>query len=129
MRAATFADGKALPRSSGMFGGTTIVVVPESAGEEEYAAWLALEQPDALQAISRFHRLRIARGGGDRSPRAVIERLRTENAQRRDFLIVPAAFCLEPAELRAIREGLGALADELRLEFLPGLGDRIPVGP
>jgi uncharacterized iron-regulated protein len=129
IRAAEFADGTRLPLSSGGFGGTTIVVLPEGTSEEELAAWLQLENPDVLQQRSRFHRLRIAHGVGDRAPLAVIERLRAENAQRRDFLLVPAVFCAEPAELRALRDGLGAAAHELRLEFLPGLGDRIPLAP
>lgn len=127
--AAAFADGARLPRSSGAFGGTTIVVLPAGSTEEEIAAWTALENPDVIQQRSRFHRLRIAYGEGEFTPKAVIERLRAENAQRRDFLIVPAVFCAEAAELRALRESLGPLAAELRLEMLPGLGDRLPIGP
>jgi uncharacterized iron-regulated protein len=126
--AAAFADGTRLPLSSGPFGGTTIVVVDDAAGEQELAAWMALESPDVLQKSHRFHRLRIAHGSGDHSPRAVIERLRAENPQRRDFLVVPAAFCVDDAALRALRAGLGPLADELHLELLPGLGDRLGVG-
>lgn len=126
--AAAFADGARLPLSSGPFGGTTIVVVDEAAGAQEIAAWTALESPDVIQRSHRFHRLRIAHGSGDRSPRAVIERLRQENPQRRDFLLVPAAFCVDDAALRALRAGLGPLADELHLEILPGLGDRLGLG-
>lgn len=129
IRAEDFADGTRLPLSSGAFGGTTILVLPDACSEQEIAAWMRLEQPDVLQARSRFHRLRIAYGEGERSPRAVIETLRAENAQRRDFLLAPAVFCAEAAELRALRERLGPLALELRLEFLPGLGDRIPLAP
>lgn len=129
IRAEDFADGARLPLSSGAFGGTTILVLPPGTGEDEMAAWLKLEDPDVLQKRSRFHRLRIAYGDGERSPRAVIERLRAENAQRRDFLLVPAVFGAEAAELRAIRDGLGAAASDLRLEFLPGLGDRISFSP
>ncbi|MBL8841300.1 MAG: ChaN family lipoprotein [Planctomycetes bacterium] len=126
--AAAFADGTQLPRSSGAFGGTTIVVVPEG-DDAAFAAWKALEAPDVIQAKSRFHRLRIARGSGDESPRAVIEKLRAENAQRRDFLLVPAEFCVDDAALEALREGIGPLADELNLELLPGLGAALPIGP
>ena len=129
IRAADFADGARLPLSSGAFGGTTLVVLPDGLDPAELEAWLSLEQPDVLQARSRFHRLRIAHGDGERSPRALLEALRAENSQRRDFLLVPAVFCAEPAELRALRDALGPLADELRLEFLPGLGDRIPLVP
>jgi uncharacterized iron-regulated protein len=127
IRAADFASGERLPRSSGPFGGTTIVVLDDGADPAERDAWLALENPDVLQARSRFHRLRIAHR--ERPPRAVIEELRAENPQRRDFLLVPARFCAEAAELRALRESLGALAQDLRLEFLPGLGDRILPAP
>jgi len=105
------------------------LVLPDDTEAEEIAAWQRLEEPDVVQARSRFHRLRIAFGDGEHSPRAVIERLRAENAQRRDFMLVPAVFCAEPAELRALRESLGLLANELRLEFLPGLGERIPLTP
>jgi hypothetical protein len=126
--AAAFADGTRLPLSSGPFGGTTIVVVGDDASEAELAAWMALESPDVVQRLHRFHRLRIARGSGDRSPRAVVEKLRAENPQRRDFLLVPAAFCVDDAALHALRAGLGPLADELHLELLPGLGDRLDVG-
>jgi uncharacterized iron-regulated protein len=127
--AAAFADGARLPRSSGSFGGTTIVVLPPETSAEEIAAWKALENPDVIQQRSRFHRLRIAHGEGESSPLAVIERLRAENAQRRDFLLVPAVFCADAAALRELRESLGALAAELRIEMLAGLGDRLPVGP
>lgn len=125
--AAAFADGSRLPRSSGSFGGTTILVLPAETPAEEIEAWKKLENPDVIQQRSRFHRLRIAYGTGEFTPKAVIERLRAENAQRRDFLLVPATFCAEAAELRALRESLGSLAAELRLEVLSGLGDRLPV--
>jgi uncharacterized iron-regulated protein len=123
--AAAFADGAKLPLSSGAFGGTTIVVVPESAGPDELAAWEKLQDPDVIQKRSRFHRLRVAHGTGERSPKAVIEKLRAENPQRRDFLLVPAEFCVDDAAVRALRAGLGPFADELRLEILRGLGDRL----
>jgi hypothetical protein len=54
--------------------------------------------------------------------------LRSENPQRRDFLLVPAAFCADDAALRALRAGLGPDADELRIELLSGLGDRLDAG-
>jgi uncharacterized iron-regulated protein/predicted esterase len=125
IRAADFADGARLPLSSGAFGGTTIVILPADASAAQIEEWLRLEDPDVIQQRSRFHRLRIAHGDGERTPRAVIERLRAENAQRRDFLLVPAVFCAGPDEMRALRAGLGPLTQELRLEFLSGLGDRM----
>ena len=126
--AQAFADGMHLPRSSGPFGGTTIVVLDAAASDADVAAWMRLEEPDVLQQRSRFHRLRIAHGTGDHSPLAVIQKLRAENPQRRDFLLVPAAFCVDDAALHALRAGLGPLAEELHLELLPGLGDRLRVG-
>lgn len=126
--AAAFADGARLPRSSGSFGGTTIVVLPPETPAEEISAWKQLENPDVIQQRSRFHRLRIAHGDGEFAPRAVIERLRAENAQRRDFLLVPAVFCADLPELRALRESLGPAGAEIRLEMLAGLGDRLPAG-
>ena len=125
---AAFADGSRLPRSSGAFGGTTIVVLPATATADELAEWKALEEPDVIQQKSRFHRLRIAQGYGDSSPRAVIEKLRAENAQRRDFLLVPAILCADESELLALRAGLGDLATQVNLEFLPGLGAALPIG-
>jgi hypothetical protein len=120
-----FADGSRLPLSSGPFGGTTIVVLADDASDAELAAWSKLEEPDVLQKRSRFHRLRIARGTGERSPLAVIQKLRAENPQRRDFLLVPASFCVGDEQLEQLRGRLGPLADELHLELLPGLGDRL----
>jgi len=126
--AAAFADGKRLPLSSGSFGGTTIVVLPDGATADELAAWRALENPDVIQARSRFHRLRIAQGDGEQSPRAVIEKLRAENSQRRDFLLVPAQPSVDEPELARLRDALGPLAAELHLELLPGLGAALPIG-
>jgi hypothetical protein len=126
--AAAFAGGRNLPLSAGAFGGTTIVVLPDDATDEDVAAWLALEEPDVVQRHTRFHSLRIAHGDSDRSPRAVIEKLRAENPQRRDFLLVPAVFCSDESELESMRAGLGELATEIHLEMRHGLGAELPVG-
>ena len=123
--AAAFADGSRLPLSSGAFGGTTLVVLPAATDEAAVAAWRALEAPDVLQKRSRFHRLRIAHG--DRTAKSIIEELRAENPQRRDFLLVPAVLCADPAELAALEESLGELATQISVELKAGLGEALRI--
>jgi uncharacterized iron-regulated protein len=125
IRPAAFADGSRLPLSSGAFGGTTIVVLPAAADEATIAAWRALEDPDVLQKRSRFHRLRIAHG--ERTPRVIIDQLRAENPQRRDFLLVPAVLCADAAELATLKESLGELATQINVELKTGLGESLPI--
>jgi len=125
--AAAFADGSRLPLSSGAFGGTTIVVLPATSDESAVAAWRALEEPDVLQKRSRFHRLRIAHG--ERTPKVIIEQLRAENPQRRDFLLVPAVLCADAGELAALEAELGELATAISVELKSGLGEALPIGP
>ncbi|HEX9795084.1 MAG TPA: ChaN family lipoprotein [Planctomycetota bacterium] len=115
-----FADGKGLPRCPGPFGGTTVLVLPESAPATLVAAWLALEAADPLNKASRFHHLRVATTGAERDLPAVLAELAGQN--RKNVLIVPAAFCADGETMRALRSGVRTLEDRMTLQWRPGLG-------
>ncbi len=119
-----YAGGEAkLPRCPGPFGGTTVVVVDENAGDEEKASWLALEENDPINKHSRFHRLRVATpDDGKRLPQ-VLEALHA--ARRNNVLIVPAVFCAEPETMRELRRAVRDLEDRMTLHWLPGLGGAV----
>ncbi len=121
---AAFAAPGMLPRASGPFGGTTVLVLPESTDAATRAAWFALEEDDPLNAASRFHRLRVATLDGERPLDALLETLREE--RRTNVLLVPAVFCVDGTTMRRIRDRAGREAREtMTLQFKPGLGDRI----
>lgn len=124
---AAFAESGALPRCPGPFGGTTIIVVPEDASPEATAAWLALEENDALAAKSRFHRVRVATGEGDRTLPALLEKLHSEN--RENVLIVPAEFCADASRMQSLEHLARPLADRMTLQWLPGLGGATTATP
>jgi len=115
-----FADGAALPRCPGPFGGTTVLVLPAGAAPDEAAAWRALAEADPLAAHSRFHRLRLAEAEGERDLQAVLAGLLGEN--RKNVLIVPATFCADGATMRALRRRVRDLEDRMTLFWRPGLG-------
>jgi len=120
VRAADFASGRPLPRCPGAFGGTTVVVLPETLPAEEVEAWLALEGDDPLAKKSRFHRVRIATASGERALPAVLSKLLADG--RKNALIVPAVFCADGASLRALQQSVRELDDRMTLVWQPGLG-------
>ncbi len=118
--AARFRETNALPRSSGPFGGTTVVVVPRDVAPAERAAWLALEADDPIAKSSRFHRLRVAAVDGGPSLGEVLAKLQAEG--RRNVLVVPAVFCASADLMRTLRSEVRHLDDDMTVEWRPGLG-------
>ena len=113
----------AVPRCPGPFGGTTVLVLSSDQGaenSEDVAAWLELEQHDPLAAASRFHRLRIVTGVGERSLAKVLEKLHGQ--RRRNVLIVPATFAASPEVMWRLRREAAEWDDRMTLQWLPGLG-------
>lgn len=125
--AARFAQPGALPMAPGPFGGTTIVVLPANVDAAERDAWIALEQNDPITKHSRFHRLRVATGDGDRSLSAVLEKLKGEG--RKNVLIVPAQFCADGNTMSELRDSVATFATEMTTAWSPGLGSRWPSDP
>ncbi|MFT5051084.1 MAG: putative iron-regulated protein [Chlamydiales bacterium] len=119
----SFDEEHQLPVCPGAFGGTTVVVLPESADASTLEAWLALEKDDPLQARSRFLRLRVARANDADGPlglAGVLSKLVSEG--RSNVLIVPAVFCANGDAMRALRTQTRALEDQLTIHWRAGLG-------
>lgn len=110
--------GSRLPRCPGAFGGTTVVVLPDSASSAEVEAWASLEREDPIHKGSPFHRLRIA--DAKRPLASVLEKLHGEN--RKNVLIVPALFCADGTTMRALRKVVRGFEDRMTLRWRPGLG-------
>jgi uncharacterized iron-regulated protein len=111
------ADGKAIPRASGPFGGTTILFVPKGAGDRE--AWQKLEDDKVLR--SRFHHLRVVFEGDETDNLiAALEEVKAKG--RRSVLVVPALFCADGDRMRALRNLARAYEDDMAIEWLPGFG-------
>jgi uncharacterized iron-regulated protein/dienelactone hydrolase len=114
--------GVELPRASGAFGGTTVLVVPPDSSPQRRDAWIALEADDPIAARHRFSRLRVAELAPDseRSLEAVLTRL--EGEARRNVLVVPAAFHADRATLTAIQEACARFEARMDLAYRAGLG-------
>lgn len=115
-----YASGGHLPRCPGPFGGTTVLVLPESTAPEVAEAWLALEADDPLNKASRFHRLRIATTGGERDLLTVLTEL--ESQGRKNVLVVPAVFCADGETMRGLARSARGVEDQMTLRWRPGLG-------
>ncbi|MFN0242767.1 MAG: ChaN family lipoprotein [Planctomycetota bacterium] len=115
-----FRADKQLPRCPGPFGGTTIVVVPESADASELEAWLALEKDDPIAKKSRFHRLRIATASAERALPTVLQQVLDRGGK--NVLIVPASACADGETMRALAHGARGFEDRMTLNWRPGLG-------
>lgn len=111
-----------LPLCPGPFGGTTVLVLPDGLDSKQVDTWVALEAEDPLNAKSRFHRIRIAHGTGERGLPAVLEKLKSEN--RKNILLVPTVFYADFAWLRNIQQSAEPFEDSMTLHWLPGLGGR-----
>jgi hypothetical protein len=122
INAEAFARQGALPRCPGPFGGTTVLVIPEHTPADEAERWLALQDQDPLNAASRFHRLRVATAGGEKSLVATLTLLQSES--RKNVLILPAEFCADAPSMRAYHKSVQHLEDQMTLQWLPGLGGR-----
>jgi uncharacterized iron-regulated protein len=120
VRAADFAEKRKLPRAPGAFGGTTVIVLPDSLDPAEVQAWKELEAADPLAKASRFHRFVLARESGERALPAVLGELQAK--KRKNILVVPAVWCADGARMRALRESARAFSDTLTLHWRPGLG-------
>lgn len=115
-----------IPRCPGPFGGTTVLVLPETATPDEVAAWMELEENDPLNAKSRFHRVRIARtdaGAGDRALPVLLSTLESQN--RKNILIVPASFYASPETMRGLSRMSRDASDRMTLHWLPGFGGEL----
>ena len=120
IRPQAFSAAGALPQCPGPFGGTTVVVLPHDASATMRDAWLAIEENDPLASRSRFLRVRIVTGSGDRTLVAVLEKLRSEN--RKNILIVPATFCADTAWMHELKHAVRGLENQMTFHWLPGLG-------
>jgi hypothetical protein len=114
-------DGKLLlPRCPGAFGGTTVVVLPAGMEPAEVQAWKDLEARDPLAKASRFHRLVLASATGERTLPVVLAELQAK--KRKNILILPAVWCADGVQMRALRDSARAFENALTLHWRPGLG-------
>ena len=88
--------------------------------EAARAAWYSLEDDDPLSQRSRFHRTRVATLDDDRPLVDVLRTLHSEN--RRNVLVIPAAFCVDSATMRAMQSSVRELEDVMTIQWQPGLG-------
>ena len=110
-------SGDALPVCPGPFGGTTVIVVDQP----QLDGWLDVEKNDPLAKKSRFYRVRIATlEPGNRNLKDVLTKLKSEN--RTNILIVPGVFCAEANLMRRLQREVGAMENDMTLQWLPGLG-------
>ena len=120
MEIASFADGKGIPLAGGSFGGTTVLVLPAGASDEDFAAWKAIEDKKAIKRLSMFANLAIARADKEPTLPQVIEGLRQKGRSR--VLICPASFCESPQTMQALQNELGDALRGMDAHWLPGLG-------
>lgn len=116
----TFEDATKLPLAPGAFGGTTVLVVPAGASDEDRAAWEKLGEDDVLKKRSRFHSLRVAFESGEPSLPEVLSAVRESG--RRNVLIVPAVYCADADHMRALRRSLGSDFEDMTIAWSPGVG-------
>jgi uncharacterized iron-regulated protein len=116
----TYATGEGIPRCPGPFGGTTVIVLPESTPAEEIEAWLAIERADPVNQSDRFRRMRVATAAGDLQLLGVLQTL--EQQGRHNVLVVPAVFAADVETMRALERSVRALDDVMTLHWRPGLG-------
>ena len=118
--ASDFLDGEMMPMPANPFGGTVVVVVPEGLPPEVSEEWHRLETEDVTRKRSRFVGTRVAVSGSDRDLSAILDELRAEN--KSVVLVVPARFCADADEMRALKRASTGHDEGLRISWLPGLG-------
>jgi uncharacterized iron-regulated protein len=134
-------DGMGLPLAAGPFGGTTILVVPQGATDEQKAQWKKLEETDAIKKKSRFAHLVVvfeepvspgSMAMPGKGPAETMANLRwpglapalqaVKDAGRSVVLVVPAVFCADAETMAQLRGASRPFEDILDLSYLPGLG-------
>ncbi len=111
-----------LPPCPGPFGGTTVLVLPGDTPADQADAWVALEKNDPLTKQSRFLRVRVVTGTGERTLATMLAQLEAKG--RKNVLIVPAEFCADGATMRALARVARPFEDRMTLRWMPGLGAR-----
>lgn len=117
---ALFQKGRGLPLAGGSFGGTTVLVLPKGTTPEQRAAFVALEQGRAIKQRSMFANLAIANVDQEPTLPAVLADLKQRGRSR--MVVVPAVFCADAATMQELRRQADAVAQDLDLWWLPGLG-------
>jgi poly(3-hydroxybutyrate) depolymerase len=115
-----FAEGKYLPLSPGAFGGTTVLVVPDTLTPERREQWMKLGTDDVLNKRNRFHHLAVTDTAG--LPKTLAD---IKAAGRRNVLIVPAQFVAAPARMEALQQAVEGHDPSLSIHWLPGLGSAL----
>lgn len=114
-------SGVRVPRPAGAFGGTTVLVTYPGLSDEERTAWEEFAARPELG--SRFYRVVVAHVDAEPSVATVFAELASSG--RRNVMVVPAAFCATPDEMRALRSVVTPVADGAALSWSPGLGGAI----
>lgn len=118
-----FADGSGLPLAGGSFGGTTVIVLPAGASDEQFAAWKAIEDKKAIKRRSMFANLSIARADKEPTLTQVVDGLRQKGRSR--VLICPAVFCADAETMQSLRRTVGDSLRGMDAHWLPGLGGEL----
>ncbi len=120
---ADFAGGHGIPMPPGPFGGTVVLVLPETVSESGRIAWRALEESDVTRQRSRFVGLRVAETGRERDLPAVLDELRSEG--KSVVRIAPITFCATSGEMQTLRRSIAGHDEGLRIAWSPGLGGEL----
>ena len=110
-----------IPMAPGHFGGTTVLVLPKGLPAEAVSAWQALEKDDVLNKRSRFYRLKVAVPDTPRDLAAALQEI--VDSGRSNTLIVPAVFCADADQMRALRKETQSFHQRLTIHWKPGLGE------
>jgi len=120
---ADFVEGKGIPMPPGPFGGTVVLVLPETVSESARGAWRALEENDVTRQRSRFVGLRVAETGRERDLPSVLDELRSEG--KSVIRIAPITFCATSSEMQTLRRSIQGHDEGLRIAWSPGLGGEL----
>jgi uncharacterized iron-regulated protein len=123
IQVAQLVAGDHLPACPGPFGGTTVLVLPETMKSDQSKPWFELENDDPLTKRSRFLRLRIAQAQGEYDLPTVLAKLESEG--RKNILIVPAVFNANPDSMRALSQSVQEFDNRMTLHWQSGLGGQI----